>query len=176
MLGDVKRNDRGFEYIDFEDSSGKPAELAVSSATDCKHPIGCSFVWIGRRDTEALVPAQRAVELGLEAPSPPVGRVKYPIPQGVLLPSRLHLNRVQVVALVQQLKAWLRTGSFEPGAKPRFLWRIRYVRAGLRHTEWVKTEKDAKRALRELKREGVEITSRRRISVSPGPHEEQAEG
>jgi hypothetical protein len=82
-LGEVHRSNRGFQYVEFIDRSGRTCGLQQSSAIgdydDAMERPGSSFIW-----------------LGIEGPG--LGR--------------MHLNRMDVAALIETLGRWLDTGSF----------------------------------------------------------------
>jgi hypothetical protein len=81
----VERTERGFELATWTDRGGEPCELQQSSALD------------GNRSEPFadIRPGSSFVWLG----RPGIG-------------NRMHLDRTQVVELVNRLDAWLKTGSF----------------------------------------------------------------
>ena len=102
----VKRTDRGFERVNFEDAYGKECSLQASSAIgdydDSVDRPGTSFVWLGINE-----PVPRVMSAG-------EGWKDLPLPEGVLLAGRMHLSREQVQELLVHLTAWLATGSLSP--------------------------------------------------------------
>ena len=56
--------------------------------------------------------ASKAGEFGIETQET-TGWVSYPIPEDVLLTTRMHLDRKQVEGLIEVLQRWLQKGSFK---------------------------------------------------------------
>jgi len=109
-LGKQKRGGRGFNMIEFKDRNGVPCSLQASSLAEYATP-GISAVWLGTEDAGPKVLHWQAAFLGVKT-SKTEGWVSYPIPDEVLLSTRMHLNRKQVTALIRHLQKWLKTGSF----------------------------------------------------------------
>lgn len=118
MLGEDTKTGRGFRMVEFTDANGHECTLQQSSAigdTDegWNNP-GSSFVWLGVDDAQPQVMKSQAESLGLTLPPGEVsGWMPYPIPDEVLLSTRMHLNREQVEGLIQRLQSWLDTGEFD---------------------------------------------------------------
>lgn len=110
-LSSVSRTSRGFEIVKFEDAYGRACSLQMSSLADYEQP-GVSAVWFGPDDANPQVLASQARLVGIETDQA-AGWIPYPIPSEVSLSTRAHLRRPQVEALINHLKAWLKTGSFE---------------------------------------------------------------
>ncbi len=71
-------------------------------------------MWLGIDDVRPRIMCSDAKLLGLPMPEGEVsGWMDYPIPDAVMLSSRMHLTREQVQGLVERLQSWLDTGSFE---------------------------------------------------------------
>lgn len=87
-LGDVVKNERGFEVIDFRDLYGAQCSLQQSSLAEYVQP-GISAVWLGCDNNQP--------------PHHVTGDEMSP---------RMHLNRDQVTALIRHLRSWLKSGSF----------------------------------------------------------------
>lgn len=96
---------RGFEIVTFEDYYDKSCSIQQSSLAteDC--------IWLGLDDAEPKIMASVALKYGIHT-AETTGWVDYPIPDEVLLSTRMHLNREQVQELVKKLNNWLETGSF----------------------------------------------------------------
>lgn len=109
-LGKVERTQRGFKYIKFQDRYDVPCSLQASSLGEYEEP-GISAVWLGVDDAQPKVMASQAHLARVET-SETTGWVTYPIPECVLLTTRMHLDRKQVEALVGHLQQWLVDGSF----------------------------------------------------------------
>lgn len=93
-LGAISRTSRGFEYIEFIDSFGKTCSLQQSST------IGPAD---GSDDARASQPGASRIWLGVD--------------RGDVGPTRMHLDRSQVIDLIEQLQHWVDTGKFRLCAK-----------------------------------------------------------
>lgn len=115
-LGTKTKTDRGFEIIQFRDTHNAQCTLQQSSAYDGGLP-GTSRVWLGVHDPELRIMKSDAKKLGLQPQPDSLGDVsgwmRYPIPKEVMLSSRMHLDREQVVELIAELQCWLDTGNFK---------------------------------------------------------------
>jgi hypothetical protein len=90
--------ERGFAIYNFEDYSGGECSLQKSSlATE-------DAIWLGLDDADPVIMAKDTPEGG-------TGWVKYPIPETVLLNTRMHLTRTQVKELLPILKKFVQTGE-----------------------------------------------------------------
>lgn len=96
---------RGFPLVEFSDHYGSPCSLQVSSLSepDC--------VWLGVGEAQPKILAQHAAQHGVQTQET-TGWVPYPLPEEVLLTTRMHLTRDQVIQLRGSLKCWLETGKF----------------------------------------------------------------
>ena len=98
------KTQRGFEITEFEDTYGAKCSLQMSSsAMEDK-------VWFGVNDADPKIMVSKAKEHGLE-PQGDSGWMKYPVPEDVLLNTRMHLNREQVEELLPYLKRFVETGN-----------------------------------------------------------------
>ena len=89
---------RGFPIIEFDDLYGEHCSLQKSSlATE-------DAIWLGTTDPEPKIMASKTQRGG-------VGWVKYPIPDDVLIPSRMHLNRETARELAELLLKFADTGD-----------------------------------------------------------------
>lgn len=96
----LKATDRGFSYIDFKDHYGVKCSIQKSSlATD-------DAIWLGVDDAEPKILASEVMEGG-------TGWIKYPLPDSVLINTRMHLNREQVEKLLPVLRCFVETGELE---------------------------------------------------------------
>lgn len=109
-LGSVGRTARGFETVEFKDRYGVPCSLQASSLAEYTKP-GMSAVWLGCDDADPRIMAKDAAAHGVTT-GETCGWVKYPVPEAVLLNTRMHLDRKQVEALIVHLQRWLRRGTF----------------------------------------------------------------
>lgn len=110
VLGVVDHTARGFEVIEFSDSYGEKCELQASSMAEYEEP-GTSAVWLGLADARPMVLASDAAKVGVITDET-CGWVPFPVPDEVLLHTRMHLNREQVAALIRHLQSWLDNGTF----------------------------------------------------------------
>ena len=117
MLGKFSTTHRGFEIVHFRDEYGVQCSLQISSACIVENEDGTvddplGWVWLGVDDADPKVMKSKARELGLQLPPGEVsGWMPYPIPDDVLLTTRMHLNEEQVRGLVERLQTWLDTGQ-----------------------------------------------------------------
>lgn len=110
-MTELTKTSRGFSILNFEDSYGLPCSVQCSSAVDFDYENGLnnpgsSYLWIGIDDVQPKIMARDAWEYGVETDQT-TGWVPYPIPERVLLSSRMHLNREQVQELINHLQHWL---------------------------------------------------------------------
>lgn len=109
-LGPVKKTSRGFEIIEFKDRYEQKCSLQASSLADYEQ-AGVSAVWFGPENAEPRILASRAHEFGIVT-TETCGWIPYPIPDGVMLSTRAHLDREQVSSLILHLQSWLDKGRF----------------------------------------------------------------
>jgi hypothetical protein len=105
-LGKAERTPRGMS-LDFKDIYGLPCSLQQS--TLASEPA----LWLGVDDPEPKIMKSKALAHGLPLPVGEVsGWMPYPIPDDVLISSRMHLNVPQVKALIGHLQQWLKNEQF----------------------------------------------------------------
>lgn len=109
-LGKVTKTGRGFPQVEFTDRYGVPCSLQASSLAEYEKP-GTSAVWLGTSDAQPKVMASKAASLGVQT-TETTGWVPFPIPDDVLLSTRMHLDRKQVAALIHHLQKWLEKDTF----------------------------------------------------------------
>jgi hypothetical protein len=100
----------GFPIVVFDDYYGHFCSLQASSLALYEQP-GTSAVWLGVNQAEPKVMASKAHWYGVKT-NQKTGWVPYPIPDGVNLNTRMHLDRNQVSALIKHLQRWLDSGKF----------------------------------------------------------------
>lgn len=112
-LSKKEKTSRGFEVINFCDFYDAKCSLQQSSIwlDDDNGKVGGSAVWLGVDDANPKIMAKDAETLGVET-SETCGWIDYPLPEQVMLTTRMHLNRDQVRSLVGHLQNWLKNGSF----------------------------------------------------------------
>jgi len=104
MLGEMTRTNRGFRLYKFSDRDGYKCSLQKSSiATE-------HCVWLGIDDAEPKVLHSDAKKVGVDTDKD-CGWVDYPIPEEVLLNTRLHLTQQQARAVAKQLFYFAETGE-----------------------------------------------------------------
>lgn len=96
----TKTTDRGFSYINFKDYYGVQCSIQKSSlaTTDA--------IWIGVDDADPKILASEIIDGG-------TGWAKYPIPESVVMNTRMHLTRKQVEELLLVLQFFVETGELE---------------------------------------------------------------
>lgn len=76
-------------------------------------PPGSAFLRLGIDGAPARILCSDAESLGVEKKSDS-GWQEYPLPEEVLLTSRMHLSRDDVAHLVNILQHWLENGHLKP--------------------------------------------------------------
>lgn len=99
-LNITEKTNRGFSIIRFNDRYGIPCNIQKSSLAtqDC--------IWLGVEDGNPQIMAKDVMENG-------IGWVKYPIPDKVMLTTRMHLNQEQAKWLVEILNKFIETGNID---------------------------------------------------------------
>lgn len=97
-------NQRGFAHIDFKDRYGLKCSIQKSSLAFE------DAIWLGVDDAEPRIMAADAARYGLDE-GDGTGWVKFPIPEAVLLSTRMHLTQEQVIALLPVLTHFAETGE-----------------------------------------------------------------
>jgi len=121
VLGETSRTPRGFGIVEFRDTYDVACSLQISSRAVCENEEGgvddpLGWVWLGPSDARPQIMKSTAVKMGLPVPPGEVsGWMPYPIPDDVLVTTRMHLDEKQVRGLIARLQTWLATGGFEQG-------------------------------------------------------------
>ena len=98
-----KKTNRGFELYEFKDRYDTPCSLQQSSLAFE------NAIWFGVDDAE---PKVMLSELRLPCSQKELtGWVKYPLPEGVMLTTRMHLTQEQVKDLLPILQKFAETGE-----------------------------------------------------------------
>ena len=116
-FGEDYKTQRNFPGVSFQDTYNKKCSIQISSRAVCeeedgtvKNPLG--WIWLGIDEPEPKIMKSKAKELGLNLPNNDVtGWMPYPIPDDVLINTRMHLNESQVRGLISRLQTWLDTGK-----------------------------------------------------------------
>ena len=117
LFGEEKRTGRGFPLVTFKDEYNKPCSIQESSRAVCENEDGSvddplGWIWLGIDDPHPQIMKSKALAHGLELPPGEVsGWMPYPLPEDVLVTTRMHLNEKQVRGLIARLQHWLKTGT-----------------------------------------------------------------
>lgn len=108
MEDEITTTARGFGLVKFRDHNGVECSLQQSSAIDMESEDGLenpgsSYLWLGCVDADP--------QMFIPNGDPSWQRV--PMPEQYIANTRMHLDRRQVVALIEHLRCWLETGHFE---------------------------------------------------------------
>lgn len=95
---EITTTNRGFAYAEFTDFYGKECSIQKSSLA------GEDAIWFGINDADPQILASRTPQGG-------TGWVKYPLPHGIHLTTRMHLTREQVAELLPILQHFADTGD-----------------------------------------------------------------
>jgi hypothetical protein len=95
---------RGFALLKFSDLYGARCNVQLSSLVEPE------AIWLGVESAEPQIMASHAAAFGVETKET-AGWVPYPIPDQVLLTTRMHLSREQVAALLPVLQRFAATGE-----------------------------------------------------------------
>jgi hypothetical protein len=105
---DPSKTGRGFGIINFLDAYRTKCSLQESSlATE-------GAIWLGVDDVQPQIMASEAHLVGLETEQT-TGWVDYPVPEKVLMHSRMHLTQEQVKQLLPVLQEFAETGYLPRG-------------------------------------------------------------
>ncbi len=104
------KTQRGFPVVGFQDRCGAKCSIQKSSLADE------DAIWIGIDDPDPQIMARDALEMGRtdllnDGPERYNGWVNFPIPDKVLLTTRMHLNKEQVATLLPLLQHFLEHGE-----------------------------------------------------------------
>lgn len=98
------KTERGFDLIEFKDSYEVECSIQKSSiATE-------DAIWLGVNDADPKILHGEAARLGIKH-NETSGWVDYPIPDGVSMRTRMHLNIDQVKKLIPILQKFVKTGD-----------------------------------------------------------------
>ena len=98
------KTSRGFSFVEFTDLYGVKCSIQKSSlATN-------DAIWFGVDNAAPKIMASQAKSFGVDTKET-IGWVPYPIPDEVLMTTRMHLNRKQVAKLLLILQKFVDTGE-----------------------------------------------------------------
>ena len=95
---EIKKTQRGFDIVEFNDEYGESCTLQKSSLADK------DCIWLGIYNPKAKILASKIIKNG-------TGWADYPLPDDVEIHSRMHLNREQVQSLLPFLQKFVMTGD-----------------------------------------------------------------
>lgn len=99
-----EKTGRGFSFYKFKDGSGTKCSIQKSSvATE-------DMIWIGVSDPDPKIMASQASQFGIKTDKNN-GWIKYPIPDEVIIKTRMHLNRKQALNLIRVLLRFIIRGE-----------------------------------------------------------------
>jgi hypothetical protein len=102
----LKPTARGFSYGTFLDRNGEQCSIQKSSiATE-------DAIWLGVDDARPQIMASQAKQFGVKTDET-TGWVPFPIPEEVVMSTRMHLTRDQVELLLPTLHRFVETGELE---------------------------------------------------------------
>lgn len=106
-----KPTERGFLSVTFHDHYGAECSVQESSlaSDDC--------IWLGTNDANPQVLASKAALVGVTTDET-CGWVPFPVPDEVLLTTRMHLTRAHVKALLPLLEHFVKTGKLPDPSEP----------------------------------------------------------
>lgn len=103
---EITKTHRGFALSNFTDRNGEQCSIQKSSlATE-------DAIWLGIDDARPQIMASKARAYGVDTVET-TGWVPYPIPDEVLLTTRMHLTREQVAELLPLLQRFVATGELK---------------------------------------------------------------
>ena len=105
----ITKTYRGFNIGSFLDRNGQECSLQESSVC-CTDEEEGSYIWLGVDDANPQVLARDAHKVGVKT-SEDCGWIPYPVPEEVLLHTRMHLSQRQVKELLPLLQHFAETGS-----------------------------------------------------------------
>jgi hypothetical protein len=105
----IKKNEVGITYGEFQDSSGHTCSIQESS----KASEPC--IWLGVNDAAPTLMCRDAALIGM-TPETDVGTMPYPIPEEVNLHTRMELSQEQVRDLLPALQHFAETGELPTGS------------------------------------------------------------
>lgn len=117
LFGEEQRTARGFPLVKFTDEYNAPCSIQESSRCVCANDDGSvddplGWIWLGIDDPAPQIMKSKAQALGMKLPPGEVsGWMPYPLPEDVLVTTRMHLNEKQVRGLIARLQHWLKTGT-----------------------------------------------------------------
>lgn len=104
MTHKKKRTSRGFALYEFKDANGQGCTLQKSSAAQQ------DLIWLGCDDIPPKIMASQAAKHGVETKET-TGWIDYPLPEGCLLTSRMHLSKKQAIWLLPKLIKFILRGE-----------------------------------------------------------------
>lgn len=102
---EMGKTERGFANGEFVDQYGAKCSIQASSLATK------SCIWFGINDADPKIMASDAIKKGIDTGGQTTGWVNYPVPEEVLLSTRMHLSREDVKKLLPLLNKFAETGE-----------------------------------------------------------------
>lgn len=106
-----KPTGRDFPKYDFSDHYGNGCSLQTSSLVEPE------CIWLGIDNANPMIMAREAAAHGVHTREM-TGWVRFPVPESVLMTTRMHLTREQVAELIPVLQHFVDTGDLPKGGTP----------------------------------------------------------
>lgn len=91
--------ERGFGLVEFQDAYGLKCSIQESSAWE-------PHIWLGVSDANPQIMNSDAAKLGLPT-NGSTGWTEYQVPREVLMHTRMHLNKAQIIDLIAELQTYV---------------------------------------------------------------------
>jgi len=154
----VDNTSRGFSIIEFIDRYNAKCSLQKSSlATE-------DAIWLGVEDAKPQIMAHDAAKHNVETKET-TGWVPYPIPEEVLLTTRMHLTQDMVNELLPYLISFVRTGDLEEGLSEDINIKNLFIDMNSEH---VKTVVKLQTEIETLKAELARVTAEKELFACLG--------
>lgn len=98
------KTQRGFSLIEFKDRYGSKCSIQKSSLAEE------DAIWFGIDDPDPKIMACNAIKEGIYT-NQTTGWIPYPIPEDVLIHTRMHLSQDDVKKLLPILQKFVKTGE-----------------------------------------------------------------
>ena len=100
--------ERGFYRYTFDDANMQACSLQKSSLAYV------DAIWLGPNDADPKIMASQAGRFGVNT-AQTTGWIPYPVPDEVMMTTRMHLTREQVAELLPMLQHFVDTGELPEG-------------------------------------------------------------
>ena len=100
----MAKTERGFDLIEFKDSDGNQCTIQKSSSAKEDK------VWIGISSAQATIFASEAAKQGYPT-NAGQGWIDFYIPEEVIIPTKMLLNKKQAASIINTLQKFVNTGD-----------------------------------------------------------------